>query len=212
MSAVKERKSLSADTPRSWKPDFKPRDYPDYLNHVEQGYLQTLAKHVQEAIDAPSAFQGVAYNSTPRDEDHVLANDYKAVADPGDQALKPIDDTNKRLFRILYAAAQTYPFAKGTMDSAPYIGWSRSALHSEEGLNPFFVINSIEQMGGGCMGTLFLPERHFQKQSYPLSIPICFVYAHSNTAVWMIDRSLITGNTAASSTDPKVRAAFRTLY
>lgn len=124
MSAVKERKSLSADTPRSWKPDFKPRDYPDYLNHVEQGYLQTLAKHVQEAIDAPSAFQGVAYNSTPRDEDHVLANDYKAVADPGDQALKPIDDTNKRLFRILYAAAQTYPFAKGTMDSAPFVRYS----------------------------------------------------------------------------------------
>lgn len=99
-----------------------------------------------------------------------------------------------------------------TGNRAPYIGWSRSALHSEEGLNPFFVTNSIEQMGGGCMGTLFLPERHFQKQSYPLSIPICFVYAHSNTAVWMIDRSLITGNTAASSTDPKVRAAFRTLY
>lgn len=99
-----------------------------------------------------------------------------------------------------------------TGNRAPYIGWSRSALHSEEGLNPFFVTNSIEQMGGGCMGTLFLPERHFQKQSYPLSIPICFVYAHSNTAVWMIDRSLITGNTAASSTDPKVCAAFRTLY
>lgn len=99
-----------------------------------------------------------------------------------------------------------------TGNRAPYIGWSRSALHSEEGLNPFFVTNSIEQMGGGCVGTLFLPERHFQKQSYPLSIPICFVYAHSNTAVWMIDKSLITGNTAASSTDPKVCAAFRTLY
>ena len=99
-----------------------------------------------------------------------------------------------------------------TGNRAPYIGWSRSALHSEEGLNPFFVTNSIKQIGGGCMGTLFLPERHFQKQSYPLSIPICFVYAHSNTAVWMIDKSLITGNTAASSTDPKVCAAFRTLY
>ena len=51
-STFKERKSLSADPPLQWKPDFKPRDYPDYLDHVEQTALQSTEKYIQEAIQA----------------------------------------------------------------------------------------------------------------------------------------------------------------
>lgn len=119
--SIKERKTLSADPPHQWKSDFKPRDYVDYIEHVEQTALQSTGGHVQDAIQAPSAFKDCAYNKTPDAEDHALANDYKVVADPADPDKKAIDDMNKRLFRIVYAAAKDFPLAKGTMDSAPFV-------------------------------------------------------------------------------------------
>lgn len=87
-------------------PDFTaPRDVMKYLEEVEASWLNSQAKGISDAIDAPSAFTNCGFQNMPTTADYALDNAYKAVAD-GTVAKKAIDDMNKRLLTLLGGRAR----------------------------------------------------------------------------------------------------------
>lgn len=108
------------------KPDrtLGPRDFLKYLEQCERTFQQSTHEHVSTAVNLPSAFKDTTKFNTPKDEDHAIDAAYNTLADPTNEAKKPVDNMNKRLFQLMYEAAQDHTMLKGIMESAPFTRYS----------------------------------------------------------------------------------------
>ena len=145
--ATYSSKQLSVPKP---KVSDGPRTFPMYLDQCEQSLLQAPIDNMSEALKAPPAFEGTAWDTTPDADDHPLSNAYKDVADPeGTADQKKIDAMNKRVFTIIYAAAQQadHRMLIGIMDSAPFVRYStfRAFFDSSSATNKCFWSKSVQK-------------------------------------------------------------------
>ena len=125
-------------TIRCPNPVFKsPREVLEYLERVEASWLNSQAKGISDAIDAPSAFTDCGYQNLPETADHVLDNGYKLVADPNGNtvAKKAADVMNKRLLTLLVEASKDHALMNGWIKSAPFVRYTtfRAYIHSRYG-------------------------------------------------------------------------------